>query len=307
MRRALHLDRVPGEVAGRGPEPGRRLLRVRVPVAIDARAVRPVPDGDVVLPVGRERLLVRAARHADRPQHLLAHHVLERPPVHVGDEQLHDRVAAARIDPGGARHPERHDRIRVALPFQHADRARHLLARTVARKPVDRHARGVREQTTQRDLLRRRELVLRYLPARQPLVHVAIEVDPTALDQPQRGQRRDRLRDRGRLEQCARHHRTLRLGVCVAVPLRPLNAALVQHRDAHAGYVQLAHPLFDRGVLDRLAPDREQRRQPRLHTDDVLRDVVAHRFRRDVAPAGGRGDEKQGGNPGARHANPSLW
>ncbi len=98
----------------------------------------------------------------------------------------------------------------------------------------------VAHEEAQRHRLPRREPVLRQMPGAEIGIHVAVRIETAFAHQLERHDGRDRLADRGRLEEGIGIDRTGIARRQHAVPLGPGDAAALDHGDADAGHV-IAH------------------------------------------------------------------
>ena len=130
----------------------------------------------------------------------------------------------------------------------------------------------MREQAAQRDFLGRRKLIVGNLPRFQNLVDVIVEGQAPSRDERQRRDSRDRLADRGRLEQRVVVHLPPGVDVRESPSLRPFNMAVVEDRDADSRHLQLAHPVVEVRELDRTPGDDHGRHKAPFDPTDPLRD-----------------------------------
>ena len=197
----------------------------------------------------RRRVLRIAARlHPEHVEYFRLHERFERLVGHIGDQQLHDRVAAARVtvDAAGTDVHAHRRRVCGRLTVEHLHDGRNPGAHGVTGEAMHGESCRVAHQSTQRDLLILRELVVRYTPGLQLRVDVVVQRKLALLDESQRAQCSDRLADRTRLKQRVDSDGCPVDGVAHTVCATPGDLAVVDHRDADAGNAQLQHPLRER-------------------------------------------------------------
>ena len=222
--------------------------------------------GGLAPKVGRQRLDERAVGHPGRFEHQFSKHIRERPFREVLDRELHNRVAAACIPPARADGDVDAHRSGICgrRAVEQLQQRRDRFPAGVAAEPRDRHAAGVRQQVCERDFLPGGELVVRQLPRRQVGVDVLVERQLPARHERECRDRGDRLADRRSLEPCLRVDAPPRPDVGHPPAARPVDAAVLEHGDAHAGNVQLPHALFECARANRLSLDQDRRQEAML-------------------------------------------
>src|SRR5262249_62282197 len=117
-------------------------------------------------------------------------------------------------------------RVRGRDTLQDLDRRRPWAACRIAAKAVHGRSGGVTQQLAERDP-RLPAAVRRHLPRREIAVHVGIEIESPALDQPHDSERKYRLADRGGLERRGGRHGIRGSDRAYAKAARPRDLAVV--------------------------------------------------------------------------------
>ena len=198
-RRELHVDRELREIDRRRPQTRGSELGIDVPLRVHRGAAAVVRPRGVAIALGRERLIVPAARHPDRRQHPVLQDLGIWAAHHVGERELRDRHGTAGIFLAGERATlEAHlADVRRLLAVENLHDRRPRRRRVIAGKAeAIAGPRRVAREAAQRHRLLGREPVARQLPRFQDRVDVLIETEAAVLHGLQHGHRVDRFADR---------------------------------------------------------------------------------------------------------------
>ena len=242
--RTLDPDREPREVARRRPEAGGRELRIGVPPPLDRAPDLVVRGSGSTVKLLGQGLGVVAVAHPERLQHQLAHELAERRPGDVLEQLLHDHrptAGVAELEPGNGVDPHG-ERVRRPDAVEHLDRRRQRVARAVAREARRGQAGAVADELAQRDD-RLPAFERRDPPRREPVVDVLVEIEDTAVDEPQHREGGDRLADRAGLEERRRRDRIAAIGGHQAEAALVHDLAALDQRPRRAGHGELARDL----------------------------------------------------------------
>src|SRR5215469_11761370 len=99
------------------------------------------------------------------------------------------------------------------------------------------------QNSAQRDLLLRREFILRNLPRGELIVNVLIEYQFAFFHECESAESGDRFADRAGLEKSLRRNGASGLYVGHSVGACPRDATMVEEGDADTGYVIVLHPV----------------------------------------------------------------
>ena len=212
-------------------------------------------------PLGRQRMAEGARGHAERREDVFAGQLLVLLPGRLLEDQLHHQepdVGVAVARPRSALH--HHALVGRRGPAGHdiaeRRRVRGVEGESLVR-PVD--PRSMRQQQPQRDGLGRGERARGDLPRLEVGIHVTIEIQHAALDEPQR-QDGGQYLGRGRgLEHRLGRHRPRRARLEHAVRLGPGDGVAVDDRHRHARHLVERHPILQAGrLLRRVVLGREE-------------------------------------------------
>lgn len=256
------LDRELCEIGGRGPETIRGQLRKEAPLSRERLAVPARTRGSAQGKRRRKFPLEGAVCHPCRQKNAPAHEVFKGFARDVFHQQTGDSVAAAGVVTrrawGGGDANRRIICGRKSI--QRLGGRGHRLALGIAVKSTHIQSGGVTQEAAQRDFPGGRELVIGHLPGFEFQVHVFIERELRALDQPHGAGSRNGLADRGRLEERARGDRSTASGCCDAKASRPAQSIVINNGDAETRVFVDRHQLSQRH-FERSLAGRERKGQ----------------------------------------------